>query len=212
MADTKLAGTPEQQSMEEKILAAAEKLFLKHGFPLTTTVEIAKEAGCKQALVHYYFRTKEKLFFAVLGGKVKKIFTDFIRLETGEGSFEEKLTRLVEIHFDVVREHSEMVLFFVNEFNRNPESLTLLLAEVGDAPRQMWETLSRDLQNEIEAGRIRPVSLPQLVLNIISLNAFFYLVRPVYARIWNYDKEAIGEFTDNRKKEVVETILKSLKP
>ena len=49
-------------TMEIVILETAERLFLEKGFGMTSTTEIAKEIGCNQALIHYYFRTKENLF------------------------------------------------------------------------------------------------------------------------------------------------------
>ena len=49
-------------NMEQQILQCAEELFLEKGFSLVSTTDIAKKAGCNQALVHYYFRTKENLF------------------------------------------------------------------------------------------------------------------------------------------------------
>ncbi|MCD7963772.1 MAG: TetR/AcrR family transcriptional regulator [Rikenellaceae bacterium] len=201
-----------EQNMEEKILQAAEYLFLRNGFDLTTTVEIAKVAGCKQALVHYYFRTKEKLFYAVLGGKIQKVFKNFACPRPGEGNFEDKLTHLIELHYDVVRENPGMALFFINEFSRHPEMLENLTAELELTPRQTWIMFESDLRKAIEAGRIRPVSLPQLILNVISLNAFPYLIKPVYAHLWNYDDEGIRYLLDDRKQEVVVTILNSLRP
>ena len=45
---------------EKSILEAAERLFLEKGFALTSTTMIAKEVGCNQSLIHYYFRSKEK--------------------------------------------------------------------------------------------------------------------------------------------------------
>ena len=53
---------PKEENMEYKILKAAEKLFLEQGFIRTKMAQIAEEAGCNQALVHYYYRTKELLF------------------------------------------------------------------------------------------------------------------------------------------------------
>ena len=53
------------------ISKAAEKLFLEKGFASTSTTEIAKEAGCNQALVHYYYRKKDLLFTAIFEKKMK---------------------------------------------------------------------------------------------------------------------------------------------
>ena len=50
------------EEMENKILEAAQELFLEKGYMATSTVDIAKKVGCNQALVHYYFRTKQNLF------------------------------------------------------------------------------------------------------------------------------------------------------
>ena len=62
MKQTEKTAKNETEPMEQAILRAAERLFLDKGFALTSTTEIAREAGCNQALVHYYFRTKENLF------------------------------------------------------------------------------------------------------------------------------------------------------
>ena len=53
-------------SMEERILACAERLCLNQGYKLTSMSEIARGAGCTQARGHYYFRTKEDLFSNIL--------------------------------------------------------------------------------------------------------------------------------------------------
>jgi AcrR family transcriptional regulator len=65
-----------ESSMEQSILDAAEKLFLEKGFAATSTTQIAKEVGCNQALVHYYFRTKDNLFNRIF----EKKFSDFFQV------------------------------------------------------------------------------------------------------------------------------------
>jgi len=62
---------PQDIPMEQLIVETAERLFLEKGFAMTSTTEIAKEIGCNQALVHYYFRTKAKLFEAIFEKKIK---------------------------------------------------------------------------------------------------------------------------------------------
>ena len=49
-------------STEEKILTAAKKVFLTRGMDGARMQDIADEAGINKALLHYYFRSKEKLF------------------------------------------------------------------------------------------------------------------------------------------------------
>ena len=61
-------------SMEQAILETAENMFLNKGFAATSTTQIAREVGCNQALVHYYFRTKENLFNVIFEQKFKLFF------------------------------------------------------------------------------------------------------------------------------------------
>ena len=51
-----------KESTEDIILEAARRQFVQNGYAATRTEEIAQEAGVTKAMVHYYFRTKEKLF------------------------------------------------------------------------------------------------------------------------------------------------------
>jgi TetR/AcrR family transcriptional regulator len=51
---------------EEQILHAAEAVFAERGFTGATTSAIAERASLPKANVHYYFRTKEILYRAVL--------------------------------------------------------------------------------------------------------------------------------------------------
>lgn len=57
-------------STEEKILEAAKKVFFRDGLQGSRMEAISKEAGVTKALLHYYFRSKEKLF-EVIFQKVK---------------------------------------------------------------------------------------------------------------------------------------------
>ncbi|MEZ4979992.1 MAG: helix-turn-helix domain-containing protein [Saprospiraceae bacterium] len=47
---------------EEKIIQAAKSAFLEHGMAGARMQDIADRAGINKALLHYYFRSKEKLF------------------------------------------------------------------------------------------------------------------------------------------------------
>jgi AcrR family transcriptional regulator len=51
---------------EEKILNSARKNFLLYGYYGTTIEKIAKEAGVSKAIIHYYFRTKNRLYCKIV--------------------------------------------------------------------------------------------------------------------------------------------------
>jgi len=51
---------------EEKILSSARENFLLYGYYGTTIEKIAREAGVSKAIIHYYFRTKNKLYSEII--------------------------------------------------------------------------------------------------------------------------------------------------
>ena len=84
-------------SMEQVILETAERLFLEKGFTATSTTQIAKAVGCNQALVHYYFRTKDNLFNTIFEQKFKMLFENLYASQNfGNIPFPEKVKHAVE--------------------------------------------------------------------------------------------------------------------
>lgn len=57
---------PRSSATKERILDAAEELFMEHGFEATSLRQITAAAKVNLAAVHYHFGSKEELFEAVL--------------------------------------------------------------------------------------------------------------------------------------------------
>ena len=51
---------------EQKIHEAAKKVFLKYGFHGTKLQQVAETANVNKSVIHYYYRTKVKLYKAIL--------------------------------------------------------------------------------------------------------------------------------------------------
>ncbi|MCR5278249.1 MAG: TetR/AcrR family transcriptional regulator [Lachnospiraceae bacterium] len=54
------------ESYDMIILNVAEESFAKNGFANTKLLELAKQANVNHALIHYYYRTKDKLYESVV--------------------------------------------------------------------------------------------------------------------------------------------------
>jgi len=167
------------QNTEQAIIEAAEKLFLEKGFTLTTTTEIAKEAGCNQALVHYYFRTKEKLFDSIFENKAKLLVSSMIQAGEKNQSFEEKIRQKVEIHFDLIRANPKLPLFLFSELYTNPKRLQSIKKKVEQLPKDIIQQFERELQEEIDKGNIRQLSVIDFVLTMVSLNVMLFIIKPI---------------------------------
>lgn len=202
----------ESQSMEQAILEAAERLFLEKGFAMTSTTEIAKEAGCNQALIHYYFRTKDKLFEAIFEKKLKIFFSDFVQISESASSFEEGLRRAVEAHFDMIRANPRLPFLIVNELTTNPARIESLKATLLPTVQGVYLRVEAWLEGEIAKGVIRPTSAFDLMITIVSLNASLFLAAPILRQVRAMSDKEFEGFLDYRRREVVGLILRSLRP
>jgi len=57
---------PASTETEGRLLVAAEVVFAARGFHAASTAEIARRAGVNKTLIHYYFRSKEGLYRALM--------------------------------------------------------------------------------------------------------------------------------------------------
>src|SRR6476620_8054618 len=112
----KVPSKTKPENAEEKILAAARKVFLEKGFAATRTRDIAEEAGINLALLNYYFRSKEKLFQLVMIEKVQLMFGVLLPIiNNGELELETKVERIVENYIKLLSENPDLPLFVLSE-------------------------------------------------------------------------------------------------
>ena len=201
-------------SMEITILKVAEELFVEKGYSATSTVEIASKAGCNQALVHYYFRTKANLFNKILESKISFMVSAFDYIDKNELSFTENLTKTIEMHFDALTKDKKLPIFVLNEIKNNDNNNVLdIIREIFRNKISFLLTkLDAILQEEIKAKRIREISALDLVLTIVSLNIFVFLAYPIVDYVLSVNEKGVELIIQQRKKEIVNTILNSLRP
>ena len=69
----------------ERILAAAERIFARHGFFAARVSEIAKEAGVADGTIYLYFKSKDDLLISLFEARMRQV-NDVLRdaiAETG---------------------------------------------------------------------------------------------------------------------------------
>ncbi len=206
MVDTPLSG------MEQTILMAAERLFLERGLALTSTTDIAKEVGCNQALIHYYFRTKDKLFETIFARKAELLFSDLDSGGAAGASFEAMLRSLVEAHFELLRANPRLPFLVINELVTNPSRIDSLKLRLGGRVSKTYERLETALKAEIAEGRVRPMSAFDLLFDAVSLNGAVFLGGPILKAALDLSQDDYGRLVEARKREIVEMLLRGLRP
>ena len=198
------------QGFEEQILKVAEEVFLDRGYAMTSMAEIAKRVGCNQALIHYYFRTKEKLF----GHIFEKKFASFMSVVFEQGnkfhSFKEKLRAIVTGHLRVVAENPKLPFLLVSEVTVNAERYSPVIETLKNKIASLAREFDEELKREYEVGNIREIGAFNLLIRILSLNVFIFLAQPLYSRVIGLEYDEFLEYVKGKGEENFEVIWRSI--
>jgi AcrR family transcriptional regulator len=193
---------------EAIILDAARKVFIKKGFDGATMQKIADEAGINKALLHYYYRNKDRLFEAVFKEAFGKIIPRIQQVLFSKGPFFDKIAVFVESYISTLQNVPEIPIFILHELRRNPERIVELVKNSGIQPALFVEMV----EAEIDKGTIKKVDPIQLLVNILAMCIFPFAARPIIEGfILNNDEEAFNSLIDKRKTEVTHFIINSIK-
>ena len=193
---------------EEKILEAAKTVFHRKGFDGARMQEIADEAGINKALLHYYFRSKEKLFDEVFRSAFSELFQKIFSVIGSEKPLEEKIRYIFIDYITFMQKNPFIPAFIISELSRNPERVTNLFNNSPVNPADIFKQFGKSLEKE----GIQGIDPRQFVMNIISLSVFPIIAKPMLINILKLTEEEYNEFIEKRKLELPEFVLKSIKP
>lgn len=194
---------------EVKIIAAAKKIFMQHGMTGARMQQIADEAGINKALLHYYFRSKDRLFFIVFKEALKELIPNLLRAFESEGDVFDRIKRFIYAYLELLDINPYIPGFVLHELNHRPGELTAMLYEINPD----ITTVIEDVQREIDNGTIRAESATHLFINIISLCVFPIVAKPMVTGFLLKEKDiAYEQFIEQRKSAVVNFVINSIKP
>ena len=119
-ARKRLAKAPDRET-EQRILDAARAVFVRKGTAGARMQEIAAEAGVNQALLHYYFRSKERLSAAVFQQFATRLFPALIETLGSDLSIDAKIDRFVAIYLENLQRTPFLPAYLLSELHHHPE-------------------------------------------------------------------------------------------
>jgi len=208
---------PAPPNAEERILDAAHRVFLRRGSAGARTQEIADEAGVNKALLHYYFRTKERLAAAVFQRAATRLMPPVIATLASNLELEIKIARVIDIELDVLLEHPYLPGYIISELTHNPARARELLAafagvSIDDLAPRLFDTLARQIRAHVREGRMRPIAPDQFMLNLLSLCIFPFAARPMVQAILRLDDADFTRLIARRKRDLPIFFLHGLRP
>jgi len=72
MPQTRMKQAPSDETVRERLLTCATKLFMRKGYTATTVREIVEAAGVTKPALYYYFRNKEGIYLELIRGAFAK--------------------------------------------------------------------------------------------------------------------------------------------
>ncbi len=203
------AQQPAADSTEQKIFDAAHTVFLQKGMDGAKMQEIADKAGINKALLHYYYRSKEKLYESVARAILGKAVPVVQQIIENELPLEEKIRRFIDFYISLISRNTFIPLFILTEINKHPDRFIdhVLPKEL---PRP--EVFFRQVEAEIAAGRIRPVKPQHLLVNMIAMCVFPFVGKPMIRIFLGMGPGEMKLFMEERKAQVTEFVLAALRP
>jgi len=194
---------------EVLILDAARKIFLEHGFDGASMQMIADEAGINKALLHYYFRNKDRLFEGVFIEAFARMAPNIYKIFISDIDFLEKIRQLVYTYITALQENPQIPQFILHELHRNPGRMVELVKSSGINP----DMINVIIQQEIKKGKITEIDPFQLMVNLLAMCIFPFAARPmIQGFIFKNDAKAYEDFLEKRKTEVADFIIKAITP
>lgn len=196
------------EGIKERIIQAAAAEFLQKGSGGARMQVIADKAGINKALLHYYFRNKDKLFEAIFQTAFRQIFANVTEMIESDRPVLEKLILFIDSYIDVLSANPDLPAFIAHEINRNPDRIYSMLFSGNFNPGK----LIRQFSEEIGQGMIRPVAPHHLIVNIISMCIFPFIGRPMLNKIlFAGDDQQHAQFMQERKEAITQFVIHAIK-
>ena len=184
--------TTEHSDLEQQIIKTAQQLFIEKGFAETSMSDIAAKVGINRPGLHYYFRTKERMFQAVFGEIVLFLLPKIQDIVLQKAKpVTERVGGVIDAYFEVFSENPRLPLFVMRESNRDVNHLINTLADLR-LERNFLE-IARSLQDEMDSGRLKPVPLRFVFFTFYSLLIMPFVMKDLCASLFLEKGESFEE-------------------
>lgn len=194
---------------EQRILDAAKEVFIEYGFYGARMQDIANKAGINKALLHYYFRSKDRLFDEIFEGALSRYFEQMVVLTDDSVPILDRLDIYADRIIRFFSEYPMMTLFIIKEIGLNPDTFHDKVKEF----KRPGKSLMEIVQDEADRGNIEAVNPVIFVMNLHSLCVYPFLGQPLFKVMVNrseirYSYPEIDELIASVKSFIHNTLTK----
>jgi TetR/AcrR family transcriptional regulator len=138
----------QDKNTEQRIIDAAQKIFQVKGLAGARMQEIADEAGINKAMLHYYFRTKDKLFDHIFKIAANILFPKVLIVLNTNSRLEDKIKNFVIEYITFIKAHPYLPQFILQELSNTPDRIIDIMA--GVKSKYNLELFQNQIDTEVE--------------------------------------------------------------
>ena len=200
--------TAQDKQTEEKIFDAATDVFEEKGLAGARMQDISDRAGINKSLLHYYFRTKEKLFNAVFEMVARKMFSRFAPVFEENMSLEDKIRFFFREHISFLQKNPRLPAFVINEINQNPERVKKLVENIDY--KGILEKMLEKHKHEIDKYDINEKTIPQIMTSIAALSVFPFAAKGLIETLLKGAGYDFNTYMEERKEFAAEFVIRGI--
>ena len=203
-----------KQDVEKKLIDAARELFYERGFTGVTVRDIAGKADVNLALLHYYFRTKEKIFEVVFKDAFALLFRKLNKALTSDKSLFEKIGMMVAGYVSTGIKYPRLPSFVMNELAVNTELMLSIINEHKDKSvlNEHFEHFYAEIEEAKALNVIKKEIDPNdICTDIQALSLYPFIAKDCLMYSVFSDTKAYDRMLKERIKHVTDNIINSIK-
>lgn len=199
----------ERTNTEQKIKEAAKKVFLLNGLKGARMQAIADEAGINRAMLHYYFRSKAKLFELIFVEAMSEMNDRMGAIAESDADIFEKIEHFIVGYSEQAMENPEFELFMMNEFRLDPEHFEAIMqsSSTGKSIRSFITELEKAASNKEIVGDPH-----QIFLTMLSVCIMPFAGMTMLRTMMGQSREEYLALLAERQTLLLDFLMKAIKP
>jgi len=187
----------------EKILSAANELFMERGFDAVSVREIASKAGVNVALINYHFQSKENLFLSVLEDTVSTSRMKLNNLNNADIPSKEKLLQVIDMYTEKIFTNCRGYHFIQRELTNTQRP------ELVDGISKIINKNSAELRRLLEDGQKNKEFRKDADVDMVNATLFGVMYQATHAVLkkrWIRQGEDDAAFKERVRKYLVDLL------
>jgi len=159
-----------KRQTRERLLSAAGRVFIRHGYHKPNTSDIVEEAGVGQGTFYRNFRDKGDIFETLLEGFISRLFDEFSEMSahppTNAEAYREASINALRRMVRAVQRNRKLALLFIREAPAVDDHIAQVMAGMYDRFANLAKSY---LDHAIENGFARPCRSEVVAQSIVGM-------------------------------------------